>query len=171
MKSWLAGIMLFVAIAAWTGYAGLIYMLSQERIAYTETVARVEEEEFRGERAARVRTSVQSTVAGRAALEELVNITLLQAIEVIEQAGAAAGMQDASIGAATPASAPEGMTAYTFVVDGTGSFGSVMRAVMLLETLPIPAALEEFHLGRDERESSWRLSAKVRVLIAARQTL
>ncbi|MFZ2886742.1 MAG: hypothetical protein WA021_02895 [Minisyncoccia bacterium] len=166
----LAWIMVFVAVLAWTSFGGLVRQLSNERIAYAEAESRSKEEALRGEGAARLKATVESTETERTALESLVSISILQAVEVIEQAGRAAGASDVSIGEATPsANAPKDLSAVTIVVNASGSFAAVTRAIALFETLPIPATLEQFELDRLEKEKTWRLTARLRVTMAPSQ--
>jgi hypothetical protein len=168
MKSWLSMLMLFVAILAWTGFGGLVFQVESERTDYAEALSRSEEEATRGESAARLRASVESTEAERAALESILNISILRAVEVIEQAGRAAGASDVRIGEATPVSgASEKLAAVSVVVNASGSFTTIMRAIALFETLPIPATLEQFELEKIDQTNTWKLTARLRVLLAS----
>lgn len=168
MKSWLSILMLLAAIVAWTGFGGLIFQVANERADYAEALSRSEEEATRGESAARLRTSVESTEAERAALESLLNISILRAVEVIEQAGRAAGASDVRIGEATPVSSEAGKVAtVSIVVNASGSFATIMRTIALFETLPIPATLQQFELEKIDKANTWRLTVRLRVLLAS----
>ena len=167
MKSSLAWLMVIVAIGAWVGYGFLVVQLSSERTAYGKALARDEEESLRGESAARLRATVQGTEAERTAIEGLVAISILQAVEVVEQAGRAAGIPNAVVGEASPlGSDANGPSAVSIVVNGSGPFQSLVRGVNLLETLPIPASLEQFSLEKAE-SGGWRLTARLRVLTSS----
>lgn len=163
---WLPFLVILVAVAAWAGYALLVVQLGREREAYAASLERTEQETLRGESASRLRATVQGTEAEREALERLVRVTILQAVEVIEQAGEAAGAKDVTIGQAAPTSAPKDLSAVSIVVNAGGSFASLMRAVALFEVLPIPASLEQFELEKVGQSDSWRLTAHLRVLLA-----
>jgi hypothetical protein len=165
MRLWIAICMLAVALLAWSGVAGLVWQLSVQRADYASALERSKAESLRGESAARLRSSVESTVAERQALEQLINVSILRAVEVIEQAGRAAGASDVTIGGATPAGTVQGLPAVAIVVNASGSFGVVMRAVALYESLPIPASLEQFEIEKTE-SGSWRLTVNLRVLTA-----
>ncbi len=168
MKALLALLMIIIALAAWAGYGGFFWLLGEERAAYTVALEDSEREALRGESAARTHAAVAGTERERAALENLLNITILQAVEAIEQAGDAAGASNMTIGAATPTEAPKNLTAVSIVANATGSFATLMRAVQLLETLPIPAALEQFELIQSEGgKNVWNLTAHVRILMSA----
>lgn len=166
MKIWLSIIMILVAVLSWTGFGGLVWQLREQRAEYASALERSKEDALRGESAARLRSSVESSETERAAIESLVDISILRAVEVIEQAGRAAGASDVSIGEATPSSAPEGLSAIVIVVNASGSFSTLMRAIALFETLPIPAALEQFELQKIDQTNTWRLTARLRVLSA-----
>jgi hypothetical protein len=166
MKTWTAIMMVCVALVAWGGFGALVWQLSIARADYASTLELSKENALRGESAARLQTSIDATVAEREALEQLVAVSILRAVEVIEQAGAAAGASNVTIGEATPTGTSEGLSIITIVVNASGSFGALMRAVALYETLPIPATLEQFELVKLSEERSWQLTARVRILTA-----
>ena len=167
MKTWLAWLMVVVASLAWTGFGGLVFQLSNERAEYADALARSEEDSLRGDSAARLRTTVESTTQERAALESILDISILRAVEVIEQAGRAAGADDVAIGEATPiSSATADLAGVSIVVNAKGSFTEVMRAITLFETLPIPATLDQFELEKMSQATTWRLTTRLRVLLA-----
>lgn len=161
--------MILVAIAAWAGFVALIFQIGNERASYVAAEELAKQETLRDESATRLRATVQGTEVERGAIESLVSITILQAVEVIEQAGEAAGARDVAIGAATPATAPTGLSAVSVVVNASGSFASLHKAVSLLEALPIPAALEQFEITKDTESNAWRLTARLRVFYAITQ--
>lgn len=164
MNLWTAGSMVLVALAAWGGFFLLNGRISDGRVEYTAALERSREEATRGESAARLRATIEGTEAERAALEGLVDLTILRAVEVVEQTGEAAGAENVTIGEATPTDAPQDLSAVTVVVNAGGSFGVLMRAASLFETLPIPATLEQFHLEKNAQNNSWLLTARLRVL-------
>jgi hypothetical protein len=153
-----------IAVALWAAFGALVWQLGLERAAYAEGVERTKQESIRGESTARLRASVQGTEAERAALESLVQITILQAVEAVEQAGEVAGASNVEIGEASPSTAPEGFSAVMIVVNASGSFAALTRAVSLFETLPIPAKLQQFELVKAEQQNAWRLTARLNVL-------
>lgn len=156
--------MMFLALLLWAGFGALVLQLGNERAAYAAGLEQMKQDALRGESAARLRASVQGTEAERAALESLIQVTILQAVEVIEQAGEAAGAGSVEIGEANPTTAPDGFSAVTVVVNATGSFAAMMRAVSLFEVLPIPAKLQQFEMMRDEQSNAWRLTARLHIL-------
>lgn len=160
---------LLFASALWAGFGGLVWQLGVERTAYAEAVERAKQESIRGESSARLRASIQGTEAEREALESLVRLSILQAVETVEQSGVAAGATDVEIGEASPATAPEGFSAVTIVVNASGQFSALARAVSLFEALPIPAKLEQFEIVKAEQEKTWRLTARLSVLHASSQ--
>lgn len=164
MRTWIAISMVCVALLSWSGFGALVWQLSVARAEYASALERSKEEALRGESAARLRTSVEGSVAEREALEQLVSVSILRAVEVIEQAGAAAGASNVTIGEATSVGTSNGLASISIVVNASGSFGALMRAIALYEALPIPATLEQFELEKLNAQSGWRLTARVRVL-------
>ncbi|MEK7155851.1 MAG: hypothetical protein AAB734_03135 [Patescibacteria group bacterium] len=158
--------MLALAVAAW-GACGYFAMIVQgDRTEYTSASARAEEESMREENAARLRSTIQGTEIERAALESLVGVTILDAVETIEAAAKQAGASDVKIGeASTQSTSTQKLSSVSVTVTASGSFVAVMRAVALLETLPLPSTIEQFDLSKSD--SAWRLTARLRVTLAA----
>lgn len=167
MKIWLAILVMIVGLAAWAGFGGLVWQLSIARTDYVAALERSKQETLRGEGAARLRSTVESTEGDRAALESLVNSSVLRAVEVIEQTAKAAGASQVVMGEATPTGAPEGLSAVSFVVNAEGTFPVLMRTITLFETLPIPASLDQFELENKGEGKGWRLTARVRVFMTS----
>ena len=165
MRVLLALFMIMFALGAWGGYGGFIWLLGEERTLYISALEDAERESLRGESATRTHAVVAGTEAERQALENLTSISVLQTVEAIEGAGDAAGVSEIEIGAATPASAPQGLSAVSITANASGSFASLARAVRLLETLPIPAALERLELSKSDSGNTWSLTAHLRVVM------
>ena len=157
--------MVVVAIVAWCGVGGLVLRIASERADYAEALSRTEEESLRGESATRLRSAVESSRAEREAIEKVFAISVLQAVEVIEQAGRAAGARNVAIGDASPTAGPADLTAMDVVVNADGTFAALSRAIALFETLPIPAALESFEMEQGEQGDTWQLTARMRILL------
>jgi len=158
---------LTLALALWGGFAFLVWTLYGERAAYALAQTTVEEESLRGQSTARLLAAVHDTEAERAALESLLNISILKAVEIIESTGKQAGAE-VSIGEATPlsgASAPEALTTVSIVANASGSFSSLVRALGLFETLPVPSTLESFEM--EKIDTSWRATVRIKVLLSS----
>jgi len=165
MKPLVATFFLMIAIAALSGFGFLVWMLDRDRVAYAEAVIRAEEESLRGESAARLRSTIQGSEEERAALENVLQITILDAVETIESAGKQAGASSVTIGEATPiSSTPNGISRVSVVVNAEGTFPALMRAVQVYESLPMPSKLEQFEITKADK--IWRLTARIRVTMA-----
>lgn len=157
---------LILALLAWGGFAYMVKSLGDARHAYADAVVIAQQESERGEMVQRLRAVVQSTQVERASLEGSVSATILQAVQTIEAAGQAAGASNVTIGGANPvANPPKGLAVYSIAVTAQGSFASLMRTVALFETLPIPSTIEQFEIGKGEK--NWNLTARLQVTIAA----
>lgn len=163
MKSWLAGGMIFVAVLSWTGFGLFVQKITSDRAEYADALSRAEQDSVRGDSAARVRSTVESSVEERAALEKLFAISVLEAVEIVEQSVAAAGARDVVIEDASSSSSEGDLSAVMLVVNANGSFAAVTRAVSLLETLPIPASLEGLEMEYVDDTNLWRLTARIKI--------
>ncbi|OGG72829.1 hypothetical protein A3A38_02570 [Candidatus Kaiserbacteria bacterium RIFCSPLOWO2_01_FULL_53_17] len=157
---------LAIALTLWGAFGFLLYNLSGERAELARARDAAREEGLRGESAARLRATIQDSEAERAALESVVRVPILEAVEAIESAGKKAGAAEVSIGNASPsAGMPAGVMAVSVVVNARGSFAALVRMLNVLETLPIPSTLEQFEL--EKVDSSWRLTARLRLIVAS----
>jgi hypothetical protein len=155
-----------LAALSWGGFWYIYATLGSDRLAYADAVATAEAESSRGENLVRLRSAVQSTEAERAALEAIVGVTILDAVENIETAARDAGASDVAIGEATlAASTPGKLSTFTVGVSANGSFVALVRAVRLFETISIPATLERFDITEGEKD--WHLNARLRVTLSA----
>jgi hypothetical protein len=167
MRALLAISILTLAIGAWGGFWFLTYTLYGDRTEYATALAESQENSTRGEAAVRLRTLIRESEAERAMLEDVFNITILEAVETIEATGRSAGARSVTIGSATPLPASptqKGLTNVSIVVNAEGSFGALMRAVSLFEVMPVPSVVEHFEITK--RDASWDLTARLRTTIA-----
>lgn len=168
MKPLYAWGMLGVALFAWGGFAYMVSNVYAERAKYVTAALAYEEESLRGESATRLRVAVRDTESERTALTNAISISLLDVAETIEAAGYDAGATKVSIGEATPiAKPPKNLSIYTFVVNAEGSFVALMRALYLLESLPIPSSIEQYEIAKTDK--TWRLSARLKTTLAVRK--
>ncbi len=157
--------MIVVAVLAWTGFGLFVQRISSDRAEYADALSRAEQDSVRGDSAARVRSTVESSVDERAALERLFAISILEAVEIVEQAVAAAGARDVVIEDASSSSSEGDLSAVTLVVNANGSFAAISRAVSLLETLPIPASLEGLEMENIDDSNLWRLTGRIKIFM------
>jgi hypothetical protein len=119
----------------------------------------------------RLRSLASDTEADRTALDNLVGEDIASLATTIESAGTSAGIA-AHVTQATPEGAPADLPggtlqAISMVVEGEGSFARVMHALSLYETLPLPAAIEQFDIERTGETSAWHLTLHLRVFTSA----
>lgn len=165
IQTLLAWATLLLAVGAWVGCAYLYISLSKLRFEYADRSILAEQEADRQESSARLRALVQGTEVERAALESIVGVRIVDAAETVEVALRDAGAQEVEISEAN-ASVPnaQGISSVSMGVSATGSFASVMRAVLLLESLPLPSTIEQFEIVKNEER--WRMVARLKLLLA-----
>jgi hypothetical protein len=156
---------LLLAVALWGVFGFLVWSLYGERVAYTDATAAAQKAELRGQSAVRLRASVQDTEVERAAMNSLLDLSILRVVEIIETTGRQAGATEVVIGEATPVpltgNVPAGLTSVSAVVNLRGSFAAIIRAISLYETLTVPSKLDQFEI--EKIDNSWRATARVRV--------
>lgn len=157
--------LLLLSCAAWGGFAYLVLFLEDKRTEYAERAATSVQESERQESSARLRSLVQGTEVERAALESIVGVRIVDAAETIEEAARAAGTHEIEISeASVQAANPQGISIVSVGVNAKGSFAAAMRAILLLESLPLPATVEQFEISKDQEE--WRVVARLRLTLA-----
>lgn len=158
---------LLASVSLWGLFGFFVWSLYSERAEFVEASTAAQEAELRGQSAARIRASIQDTEVERAALNSLVDIRILRAVEIIETTGRQAGATEITIGEATPqplsGNAPAGLTSVAVVVSLEGSFASIMRAISLYETLTVPSTLQQFEM--EKLGDTWRATVRVRVYL------
>jgi hypothetical protein len=126
---------------------------------------------------ARMRALIHDSAASRARLEGLVQVDLLSAVDLIESIGKTTGVK-LQVSDASPEANGSGkiatLHAVGFVVGAEGSFPSLMRTVELLETLPLPASIENIDISRTPIDTTpaggsppaWHMNLRIRLLTA-----
>lgn len=165
MYSIIAWFVLLLSLASWGGYVYLLQTLSADRAAYATALEEKKQEELRQQSTTRIQAAVRDTEVERAALDALIKVPIVDAVDIIEAAGRAAGARSVSIGGATPAgSTAKELSPVSVIVNVEGTFPALMRALSLFERLPIPSVVEQFDVR--STENGWALSARVKLLIA-----
>lgn len=170
MRTTLLAITTFLLAALlWGVFIYLVVALPRERARYAEALVVSAQEAVRAESSARVKAVVQDTEIERAALLSLLQVPLIDAIKIVEDAARAGGARTVSIGEATPINgktspAAPPMTRVAVVVQAQGSFAALVRTISLFETLTIPATLDGFDL--EKGEETWRLTARITIAVA-----
>jgi len=164
----LAWPLLIVALLSWGGYWYATTMLSDARAAYASKLEESEQQKTREQSLTRVQSVIRDTEAERAAIERLISVSVVQAVDIVEAAGEAAGGKSVEIVSASPATAPKELSGLSIVVTMEGTFPALMRAVSLFESLPIPSVVETVDI--EKSEGMWRLTARLKLFLAANAT-
>jgi hypothetical protein len=124
---------------------------------------------------ARVRALTTETAVKRTALKEFVQADPIAAAKAIEAVGVTARIALKVSGASpeiipiSAAAAAHPLKAVGFVIEATGTFAGIMKALHLLETLPLPITLVQFDIAQVPTDASqkgipqWRLNARMRL--------
>ncbi len=123
----------------------------------------------------RLRVLAAETKAEREQLERIAGMEIISIVNMIENAGRAAGVP-ATVSDALPETpaidlpAEKRLVPVAFVVKSSGSFVDIIHMVELLELLPLPSAVSQMELERD-KDGTWIANIKVRVFTAASVSL
>jgi cbb3-type cytochrome oxidase subunit 3 len=161
---------ILLAILLWCVFVYLLVALPRERARYAEALSVSAEEAVRSESATRVRAIIQDTEVERASLRSLLQVPVIDAVKVVEEAARAGGARQVSIGEVTPIAAKNPSpaappsTRVGMVVQVVGTFPVLVRVISLFETLTIPATLDSFDL--ENTDDGWRLTARLTTAVA-----
>ena len=117
--------------------------------------------------AVRTHALVLDTEDERVLIDRMLNVELLSVADMIEDVGKNTGT-GLRVRSASPQNVSEGapLIEVKFVVEGMGKFSSLMQALRLLETLPIPSTIDGIDIDKSESSGpgdSWRISVSIRV--------
>ena len=163
--------------------AGVVYFASivlGEKSSYAARVGSADQALAQAAAQARMHALVQDSVPERTRLEGLLGVGLLTAADAVEFAGKSAGVK-----LEVSDAAPEGtivfpgksapLYAVGFVVGADGTFSALIRALELLQALPLPTTLESLDISRtpigtgaDVARVPWHLNARVRLLTSTK---
>lgn len=161
---------LLLAAVLWSAFGYLVFVLPRERAEYVEALAASAQEAVRAESSSRVKAIIQDTEVERGALLSLLQVPLIDAIKVVEDAARAGGARTVSIGEVTPVAvkapspAAPPTTRVAVVVQAEGTFSALMRVISLFEVLTIPSNLDSVDL--EKTENTWRLTARLTLAVA-----
>lgn len=114
-----------------------------------------------------LRSLVRETRSEREELHERAANDVIQAVQVIEDAGKTAGISfEMGNAVAEEENARANIRTITLTVKARDTFSRLAYAVALLETLPIPSELFQFQLEKASGATGeWALTAHVRVIV------
>lgn len=163
--------MLAAALLSWLGVGYFAWVIRSDEIRRTADIEVAQQTALRHDVAVRLRALVQDTADDRARLSALLATDIVSAVERIEGAGKAAGI-NAQLGNAVPESAPSvpnvSVDAVGFVVAGEGTFAQTMHALQLFEALPLPASVRRFDLEHlPDAGARWTMNASISLLTSS----
>ena len=172
--SFIAWSTLILALIAWGGVGFFAWTISGEEGGRVSRLTASQHSMSDAANAARAHALAQDTAEARGALTGLLNVDVVSVADTVESAGRGIGVQTkvASVlpEAAPPSSGGPPVHAVGFVVTADGKFSSLMRAVQLFETLPIPSQVERLDIsqtpnsGDASTPDSWHINIYIRVL-------
>ena len=170
----LAASTLLVALLAWAG----VFFFAQSIHSRQETTAKVIDDYTQAHTSSesinQMRALVLATESTRAQIHHVVNIDILSLVEMIETAGADAGVV-VRVANATPDNTPvknnsnqKGVSNIRFSIEGQGTFPKLYTALGLLENLSLPTQIEEVIFVRQGENVNmpWAMQVRMRVVTA-----
>jgi hypothetical protein len=138
-------------------------------LASSQTSVRAREEQRAS--ASQLQSLARETSTARGELDALAKVDVVSMVDTIDKVGKDAGVY-IQIGQALPeATKDSSIHAVNFQLGAEGSFTSLLNAIALLESLPIPASLEQVQLihtgGNSAGPASWHMSLRLRILSTA----
>jgi len=173
--SYIAWIVVALAVCAYTAVAYFALMVAQERQDRGILAVDMQQASVRQASTARLRALVASTIAQRQTLDGFIPSDVLSVAELIQGAGKSAGValkvsNAKSEDSVRASSDVRSLHAIGFAVQAQGSFPSLMQALAILETLPIATSVQRFEIQRTSAigemasATSWHLDVYIRVL-------
>lgn len=162
--SWL---LIALGVAAWigVGYAAWVVVgMSDERVVELQASDTKRTESALSMRA---HTLAESTRDERSQLSTIFTQDAPDMISVVEQAAKDAGVSIKIGQASVASSVTEGLNAVDLVADINGTFPGIVRAIGLLDVLPIPSTVRDFQVTYApdrSQEPGWRASVHMRFL-------
>ncbi len=169
MRTKLLSYLVFAAATvAWMGVGYFAHIVLGERDAYTSRVGTIDQAAQMQAASLRMHALVQDSVDERAKIEKLANVPLLSAVNAIESVGKITGgkLQISDASPARDVRRDKGLVlhAVTFLVQSEGSFSTLVKTLELLESLPLPIAIDGLDIARPPLGTAfWGLSGGVAV--------
>lgn len=159
---------LMLAIALWVGFVGMVWQLSAERARYATLQSDIATREQEEELGTRLRALVRETNEEREVLEALIQTDILTAVATIEAAGDASGTDLVIQNVSEPQSGGGNVRTITLVAHAEGDLTALANTLVLLESLPFPAVIENVRLGANEvsgtQNGTWQMTTRIRII-------
>ncbi len=173
--TYIAWPLLGMAILAWSAVGVFAWTIAGDESDRAFNIQNVEEAESKEATAVRLHAIARDTAANRLQLDTILHADVVSVVDMIEAVGKASGVK-VMLSDAVPEKAPSSQAAggsavmtVGFVVKASGKFSSLMHAIRLFETLPLPSTVVRLDIGRANSASpdsagSWNMNVYIRVL-------
>jgi hypothetical protein len=170
--------MLALAVLAWIGVGFCAYQIGSLEDARDADTQSSQQSSQQAIQASYVHGIVSSSADERAQLDALTTIDPASLADMIDSAGASAGVGlTINNTSAEDVSSVGGKTAqqgFSFLATSQGSFASVMHAASLLESLPVPSSVQVINFSHPQAapdaatgNAEWQMNAQVQILSAS----
>lgn len=173
ISSYASALIALFALSVWGSVGYFAWTISVEAKAHGSAIAGMEQKTAEHAFALRLHALARETKNERSRLEEISRADLAGILDIIESISKDSGVS-VEITEAPSISRIESsiIRAMSLSVEARGTFAQVARVVALLETIPIPSAVDGLRFERTagaegSARSSWRLIAYVRLLTTA----
>ena len=160
--------MLIFAFLLWVGFGVMVWQLSAERTRYATLQADIASREQAEELGTRLRTLVRDTSEEREILEALTQTDILTAVATIEAAGGASGARLSIQNVTEPQNGSGNVRTVTLSTRAEGSLAALVDTLVLLESLPFPAVIENVRIstneGAEAGEGAWQMTTRIRII-------
>lgn len=165
----IAALIVFLACSAWGGVAWFLRYVDEQSASRQAAAVDAAAESVHDAARLKLHAFARDTESVRATLDTAARVDVTGIARSIAAAGHDAGVAvaigDAS--ASTARQASGALTPVTIIVSADGAFGRLLLLESLIETIPMPVAVDSFSLTRDTEgasTASWHLSLRVRAL-------
>lgn len=169
-----AWLLLGLALLAWAGVGYFAWYVAAAEAQEQITIQNLSVSFAENATVTRLRVLARETVDERRRLDAILAADVVSVADMIESIGEASGTSVKLINAMPDSSrVPANMHATNLSVEGSGTFGTLMRAAQLLEMLPVASHLTSLDLERVPSATGpqgWHLTASLRVLSSATTT-
>lgn len=173
--SWIA---LLIAIVAWVGVGFFAVTIQAAAASDSLHMKELSSSSIQTSRISSLQKLVSETADDRATLNTIALVNPASLADTITNAGSSAGVaidiSDANSANGPSINGAPAAHAFSFIASATGSFASVMYAMTLLQSLPVPSSIQQIQLisapttaGAAAVKPSWQMDAQINVVTAS----
>lgn len=170
MKSTIKNVAWFflaLALCAWAGIAFLFLTIQSKKNSHVRLAATEQVKYAKDASSVRLHDALVKSTESRERLKSITSADVVAIVDAIESTGKAAGVDAQVSNALTEGGGKaSAVSGYSFIVQGRGTFSSLMHVVALLQNLPWASSLDDLNLEKDPGNPDWSMSARVRVVLA-----